>query len=128
MENSELLLAHIIMAVANIMPALIMKSLATSGNEPNKHIGYRTKASLRSNETWYYAQKRSADLFMWNAIGMISIQIISYLLFQSETSIIITTVAVLVSIIIVLFVVELELRKKFDKEGKPKSSTIIRGD
>ena len=116
------------MASSTILPALIMRSLDTSGNEPNKAIGYRTKASMRSNETWFYAQKRSAELMTWNVLVVLSIQILSFVLLSAEGSVIATTIGVVLSIAALLTVVEVELRKKFDKEGKPKSSTIIRGD
>lgn len=128
MGNTELILVHVMNAFAIILPTLIMKSMDKAGSEPNKLIGYRTKASMRSNETWFYAQKRSADLMVYSVYAVISIQIISFVFLEGKTSVIVITSALVAAIFVMIAIVEVELRKKFDKEGKAKSNTIIRGD
>ncbi len=115
-------------AFAIILPTLIMKSMDKAGSEPNKLVGYRTKASMRSNETWFYAQKRSADLMVYSVYIVLSVQVLSFVFLNAQTSIIVMTSTLVAAIIVMMVVVEVELRKKFDKEGKPKSNTIIRGD
>jgi hypothetical protein len=115
-------------AFAIILPALIMKSMDKAGSEPNKLIGYRTKASMRSNDTWFYAQKRSADLMVWSVYFVLSVQVLCFALLEAKTSIIVMTSALVAAIVAIIVIVEVELRKKFDKEGKPKSSIPILGD
>uniref|UniRef100_UPI004048297D SdpI family protein n=1 Tax=Roseivirga sp. TaxID=1964215 RepID=UPI004048297D len=128
MGNTELIMVHLMNAFAIILPTLIMKSMDKAGSEPNKLVGYRTKASMRSNETWFYAQKRSADLMVYSVYIVLSVQVLSFVFLNAQTSIIVMTSTLVAAIIVMMVVVEVELRKKFDKEGKPKSNTIIRGD
>lgn len=128
MGNTELILVHVMNAFAIILPALIMKSMDKAGSEPNKLVGYRTKASMRSNEAWFYAQKRSADLMVYSVYVVLTVQVLSFVFLNAQTSIIVMTSTLVAAIIVMMVIVEVELRKKFDKEGKPKSNTIIRGD
>jgi uncharacterized membrane protein len=128
MQNSELILVHVMNAFAIILPALIMKSMDKAGSEPNKLVGYRTKASMRSNEAWFYAQKRSADLMIYSVYVVLSVQVLSFVFLEAQMSIILISSVLVAAIFAMIIIVEVELRKKFDKEGKPKSTTIIRGD
>ncbi|MFT6053922.1 MAG: hypothetical protein ACJAS3_000498 [Roseivirga sp.] len=128
MGNAELILVHIMNAFAIILPALIMKSMDKSGSEPNKLIGYRTNASLRSNDTWFYAQKRSADLMVWSVYLVLSVQVVCFVFLEAKASIIVMTSALVAAIIALIVIVEIELRKRYNKEGKPKSEIPILGD
>lgn len=117
-EQGALIFAHISMAVASIMPALIMKMVDLS--EPNKLFGYRTPWSLKSVHTWRYANTKSAYYIMWTAIATITVQIVTYILLDPVTSILIAAGVLTVGIIIAMVITEIGMRKNFDKEGNPK--------
>lgn len=106
------------MGFSTFLPALILRSLDLE--EPNKLIGYRTPWSLKSAETWRYANKKSGDLLLWGSIGIITVQISTFFLIDAKTSILITAGCIVISVAFSMIATEIGLRKLFDKDGKPK--------
>lgn len=118
MQNSELILIHIVIAFSNLLAALLMKY--AKADEPNKMMGYRTKRSMRSQEAWDFANTYSGDVMQWAALAALTLQIFSYFVFEAVTSIIIATCGITASVLFVVVLTEVKLHQKFDKEGKPK--------
>lgn len=84
-------------------------------------MGYRTPWSLKSNLTWKYANKTSANYMIWTGIATISSQAITYALFDSKTSILVAAGVMTLGIIVVLIMTEIGMRKKFNKDGTLKN-------
>lgn len=86
-----------------------------------KGLGYRSKLALKSKLTWEYANKVSSKilgaigtfLFIMNAVIIIS--------FGLESMIFVVLGNILI-VMIVLFIIEKSLRKKFDLSGKIKNN------
>ncbi|WP_323756717.1 SdpI family protein [Roseivirga sp.] len=126
MEGPELLIIHLVVAFTVILPAILMK-LAVS-EYPNTLMGYRTPASLRSKAAWDFAQAYSANLLLWSSGITLLAQVVTYIMLPDEASILITSGVMVVGIALVIIMTESGLKKRFDKKGNPKSSTIIRGN
>ncbi|WP_339608296.1 SdpI family protein [uncultured Roseivirga sp.] len=126
MESNELLWVHLLVGFSVILPAVLMKLVVTE--YPNTLVGYRTPASLRSKEAWDFAQVYSANLMLWSSGITLLTQVTTYFIFPDETSILITSGVLVVGIAIMMIMTELELKKRFDKKGNPKSKNIIRGN
>lgn len=120
------IIVHLVVGFSVILPAILMKFAVTE--YPNTLMGYRTPASLRSKQAWDFAQTYSANLMLWASGITLLTQVATYFIFPDETSILITSGVLVAGIALMMIMTERELKKRFDKEGKPKSSTIIRGD
>ena len=118
--NDELLAAHIIMGISTIMPAVLSKAMIS--DEPNKFIGYRTKWSLKSNETWKFANQKMGNLMIIASLVTITVQVFTYFVIGTETALIITVIVMLISLAVVFIIIEHGLRKNFNKDGSPKTS------
>ncbi len=118
-EQGALIFAHISMSVAALLPAMIMRFVDL--DKPNKYMGYRTPWSMKSELTWRYANKTSAIYMLWSGVVTVTIQLATYFIVGSLTSLLITTVALMVGIIISMIVTEMNLRKKFNKDGTLKN-------
>ncbi|KOF02215.1 SdpI family protein [Roseivirga seohaensis] len=126
MEGNELLIVHLVIAFTVILPAVLMKLVVSE--YPNTFVGYRTPASLRSKEAWDFAQPYSANLMLWSSGATLLTQVITYFTVPADTSILITSGVLVIGLAVVIILTELELKKRFDKKGNPKSKTIIRGN
>lgn len=96
-------------------------------NPPDKInwiYGYRTKMSMKNQDTWIFAHKKMGNL--WFSIGktMAIISIVCTLPFMSSNNQIVGSVVgilmiIQVSLLIIpIFFVEKALRKNFDNDGK----------
>lgn len=120
MEKSEFILVHMIMASSTILPAFLMHFIDI--DEPNKLVGYRTKWSMKSEETWKFAQKYSSKLMWWAAAISITVQVFSVFIFERETSIIVAVAVFTVAMMAAIVITERQLRLRFNKDGTPKSN------
>lgn len=119
MSGTELLFTHMLLAFSTLFPAFLMKNIKTE--YPNMWVGYRTRRSMKSKETWDFAQEYSANMILWSALVSLVVQIFSYLVFGGLTSILVTAAALTASILVAIILVEIQLKNRFDKQGKPKS-------
>lgn len=120
MEQSEFILVHVMMAFSTILPAFIMQFIDI--DEPSKLVGYRTKWSMKSNETWKFAQKYSSKMIWWSAAVSITFQLFSIFIFEAQTGIIATACVFTASIGVAIVATERQLRLRFNKDGSPKQS------
>ena len=88
MENTELIIVHVVMAFSIVLPAVLMKTIVTE--YPNTFVGYRTPASVRSKEAWDFSQPYSANLLAWSAGVTILTQIATFFTLPADTSIMVT--------------------------------------
>ncbi len=111
--------AHIVVAFSVVLPVGLMQFVDLE--KPSDFLGYRTPASVRSPEAWKYANQMSKKLILWGSGITLTVQLFTAFTLNQVTSILITCGVLTVLYIAVLIVVEMQLRKRFDKEGKPKS-------
>ena len=126
MGNTELIIVHVVMAFSIALPAVLMKTIVTE--YPNTFVGYRTPASVRSKEAWDFSQPYSANLLAWSAGVTLLTQIATFFTLPADTSIMVTAGVMTLGLAVVIIMTEVELKKRFDKQGKPRSKTIIRGN
>lgn len=120
MEQSEFILVHVMLGFSAILPAFIMQFMDAS--EPNKLSGYRTKWSMKSQETWKFAQKYSARIMWWSTLFTITIQLFSVFTLENMTSFIVTVSALTLGLTLCILLTERQLRLRFNKDGSPKSA------
>lgn len=104
-----------------IGPLLLILSLIFKAFPPkdiNWIYGYRTKRSMRSQETWEASNQYSADLMMWVGIITTIAQVILYYLFEPATAVLVACGIMCILLVSTLFVVERYLKENFDSEGK----------
>ena len=66
MQNSELIMVHIIIAASSILIGVLGKFLRPK--EPNALMGYRTIRSMKSQATWKFANEYAGNLMAWSAL------------------------------------------------------------
>lgn len=120
MEQSEFILVHVMLGFSAILPAFIMQFMDAS--ETNKLSGYRTKWSMKSQETWKFAQKYSARMMWWSTLFTITIQLFSVFTLENMTSFIVTVSALTLGLTLCILLTERQLRLRFNKDGSPKSA------
>lgn len=123
MLNSELLMVHAIIAFSSILIGVLGKFLRPE--KPNSMMGYRTPMSMKSQATWEFANQYAGNLMAWSAIVAITIQAFAYFVLEPTPSIFVAVAGSTVSLIGVMGVTEYQLKKRFDKEGNPKSTSQI---
>ncbi len=121
MENSELLITHFMLGFSSLLVATLGKLVRPES--PNGMMGYRTKRSMKSQATWDFANDFGGNMMMWTSIGTVTIQILSYFIFQGEVSLYVTLVALFLGMIISIGSTEYQLAQRFDKAGNPKAKT-----
>ncbi len=117
-----------------IMALLIPGTMAGIGllwrNRPPKTInwayGYRTSWSMKNKETWDYAHKFIARLWVYMGVALTVISFIILLIFWNSSIdmqgiiVIMLTVVQVVCMFLSIIPVEIALRRNFDKYGKRK--------
>lgn len=84
----------------------------------NHLYGYRTTRSMQNMEVWTYANKIGADAIIY--VGVItSIFGIIPLFIEAEYAFIIPVAVLVVGLLLSIFYCEMQLNKKFDKNGNP---------
>ena len=114
----ELTIAHLIMGSSFISVAVL--SFVIKPKNPNKFMGYRTKRSMKSIETWKFANDSFGKLMLWNALVAITIQLFTYFTMEGETSILITVVAFTIGVGVCFIIIENQLMQMFKPDGSPK--------
>ncbi|HCW53185.1 MAG TPA: hypothetical protein DG753_05510 [Clostridium sp.] len=89
----------------------------------NTFIGYRTKRSMKNIDTWKFANKYCGELWKKLGIEIFAISIICNVpgfIFEIEVYSIISLVLIVIQIAVIIFsiyLVERELKNKFDENG-----------
>ena len=121
MNQSEFILVHVMLAFSALLPAFLMQFIDI--DEPNKLIGYRTKWSMKSQETWKFAQKYSSKMMWWATIVTLTIQLFSFFALEKEAGIIVAVSVFTVGMMSAIVLTEKQLRVRFNKDGTPKNNT-----
>ena len=110
---------HFIIAISIILPVVLMQFVNL--DKPSNLLGYRTPASMRSPEAWRFANKYAAKIHLWGTIVTLTVQVFTAFTMNPEYAILITCGFLTFAIIGCLAMVEIQLHKRFDQNGKPKS-------
>ena len=113
-----LIWVHIVVAVSIILATVLMQFVNL--DKPSNLLGYRTPASMRSPETWRFANKYAAKTLLWGTIVTLTVQIFAAFTIDQECAILVTCGFLTLAMLGCLAMVEVQLHKRFDKEGKPK--------
>ena len=112
------------MPIVCLSAGLILKKIATS--EPNSLIGYRTRRSSSSQQTWNYANSLASKIFFGIGIFTLLTGIFTLVLLRNSTeqrleTWMVTHLYLSVGLLFgTLPIIEMNLRKKYDKNGKEK--------
>ncbi|OEK01692.1 hypothetical protein BFP97_09260 [Roseivirga sp. 4D4] len=123
MENSELIIAHVMLAFSSVLIGTLGKLVRPE--EPNSMMGYRTKRSMKSQAAWDFANEYAGNLMMWTSIASITIQIFAYFTMEAMVAIYVAIGAITVSMFVVMGLTEYQLAQRFDKQGQPKNKSQI---
>ena len=113
------------MIISNLVigPLLLILSLIFKAFPPKNRnwlYGYRTVRSMKSEEAWEASNKYSLDMMVWIAVITIICQVVTYLLFEPATALLISCSVMCILLVGIIVVVEKYLKENFDAEGKPK--------
>lgn len=109
--------------VGCILAAIGGIALAYPPKKINKLYGYRTKASMRNQQTWEEANRYSAKQMLYCGSVLLTIGVLSFLSPSvGKTNVNIATILTIIFSVLPLPLTELHLRKVFDKEGNRKIS------
>jgi len=119
-------------AMTMLVPGILISVGAWMRKHPpeeiNWIIGYRTTRSMRTQESWDFANRYGGKLMVragWVTL-IISAVVMLLVIFRSET--VVSTVSVvliicqLIPLLAVIPMVERELKKRFDKDGNPREN------
>lgn len=111
---------NFVMPISLIIYGYIYIKRANKGT--NSSFGYRTSRSMKSKETWEYSNNRLGKLWMILGFVLAIFSVAYSLIFQREQLELSKTLLILGLIICIapLFIVEKELKERFDEEGKVK--------
>lgn len=104
---------------------LIVMSAITLFYPPKKinaGYGYRTKASMRNQQTWEEANRYSSKLMLFCGIALVITGVLSFFVSSlSQTGIITGTILTFLFTLLPVPLTERHLKKLFDKEGNRKT-------
>lgn len=80
-------------------------------------FGYKSRLSVKNDKTWVYANKLANKIFLFNIIILIVLSLIAPYLFEEETAVVFPLYTFTVLSILVVPIVEILLRREFDKNG-----------
>ncbi|MGC6428791.1 MAG: SdpI family protein [Flavobacteriales bacterium] len=84
----------------------------------NALYGHRTNMSMKNQDTWNEANKRSTKSMFWSSTYTCIIQITGIILgFNNEKLILYSTIFLVASLVIGVIKVENQLKNIFDKDG-----------
>lgn len=95
----------------------------------NSFYGYRTTMSMKNKDTWEFAHKYTAKVWVWCGTVSAILSAIPLLIFKNsknfeQIDIIIITVQTFL-ICLTIIPTEIALKKHFDKNGLPKEKTKL---
>lgn len=118
MNDPQLIVLHSLVTISFL--ALLIVIRLADPNSKDKRWGYKTSWSRKSQETWAFANRFASSILIWVVAGGILVQICTILLLDSLTATLVSCSAFMLGYYAVMIMTEVQLRKRFDKEGKPK--------
>ncbi|MBW3518614.1 SdpI family protein [Flavobacterium sp. NKUCC04_CG] len=104
------------LCAAAVMLVLLFISWKYTPATPS-FFGYKSRLSVKNDETWVYANKLANKIFLFNIIALILLSLIAPYLFEEETAVVFPLFAFAFLSVLVVPIVEVFLRRKFDKNG-----------
>ena len=89
----------------------------------NHFLGYRTKRSMKNEETWRFAHEYCGKLWIKLSIALIPLTVLAHLPFYKSSEGVVSTAGVIISfvlcaiLIMAIFPTEAALKKNFDEDG-----------
>ena len=90
----------------------------------NYIYGYRTPMSMKNENTWKEANAHSADSMIKVGILTMLFQVISAILFGTESALMISCVFLVVALLVSVVLTEKHLRERFDGDGNWKDELV----
>ncbi len=110
---------HLLIGACNVLPGMLM--LLVDTDSPNRWMGYRTPASMKSDQTWAFANKLATKGLLWFGLIATLIHIFLFsIIDNSETVVLVVCGLMTLGFLIIFGVIELKLSNFFDKDGHPK--------
>ena len=111
--------ANIVVALSMVIVGILSRVIRPSA--PNPFMGYRTKRSRASEDTWKYANRLLPNYMLWLSLVAICIQVFCYFIFSPlwgiTASISVFTLGLLLSVI----TIESSIKRKFNADGTLKN-------
>ncbi len=123
---------HIFLCVMAMLIPLTMVAIGAywKGNAPKKVnwiYGYRTTMSMKNEETWAFAHRYHAQVWLWSGVILAALSLISLIAVialnnESMLEQYIGIIMVVQCTVLVLSIIptEIALRKHFDADGNPR--------
>ncbi len=92
----------------------------------NSFIGYRTSSSMRSDESWAFAQKYCGRIWLWSGFGMLLLTAILLILLPDKSDAALKSASLVVMpvqivlMLLTIIPVEVMLKKKFGEDSEEK--------
>lgn len=121
---TELFVASLVVPVLILVLGVCFKN--NSPKNINRMVGYRTRMSMKNQDTWDYANKKLGQLWVTAGAAMLVAAVILMLLVKDAASDIVMRtgiVSIVVEVIILIITaiaVENSLKKNFDSDGNKK--------
>lgn len=116
----ELLISNIIVGASTLLPAIL--AFLIKAEKPNQFVGYRTKWSMKNQETWKFANERAKMMMPFVSLLTIAVQIFSYFIIGSLAALLSSLAVFTIGLFIGFAWVEISLRNAFGHDGSPKAS------
>ena len=121
-------------AMTLLVPGILIGVGAWMQKHPPKDInwviGYRTARSMKTRETWDFANRYSGKLLLragWFTLA-VSLAVMLLTMFRSEAVVSAVSLVLifcqLIPLIGVIVMVERALKRKFDRDGNPREGTV----
>lgn len=118
MDDSSILL-HLLLGPLMLVISIIYVFFPPM--KVNMIYGHRTSLSMKNQDTWVEANKRSALMMLLVSALTIIVQLIGIVFkVNQETTFLYVTIFLVAGLIIGLLIVEKQLRSIFDKDGNRK--------
>lgn len=121
-------------ATSMLVPGILIGVGAWMQSHPPKEInwvmGYRSTRSMKTQESWDFANRYSGMLMIragWITLA-VSLVVMLLVMFRSEAVVSAVSVVLifcqLIPLLAVLPLVERQLKKRFDEDGNPREETV----
>lgn len=90
----------------------------------NSWYGYRTRSSMRNQETWLEANTFSADRMFKAVLFSLIVSITTLIVLQGELAFIVTLIFHVSSLLGVIVATEIQMKKLFHKDGTRKNKAL----
>ena len=115
-----------ILVTALLLPVTMIAFGAAWKKHPPRDVngvyGYRTAMSMKSQQTWDFAHQSCARWWFWTGLGLLVVSVAAMALFyrHSEVAVLWLMGIQLVAMLLSLLPTERALRRRFDRDGRPR--------